>query len=63
VKFHLDDTAASPEDEWRARTSPWLLADDRHQACIRRAVAAGSLTVDAYCECPKTTVCMKECCQ
>lgn len=63
MKFHTDDVTASPEEEWLARVSPWLLAADPHQRCCARAIEAGSLTVDAYCDCPKSVTCEKECCR
>jgi hypothetical protein len=59
----MDDAPTTPESEWLARVSPWLLADDQHQECIRRAIEAGSLFVDAHCTCPKPTTCDKECCR
>lgn len=55
------DDAVSPIAEWMARVSPFLPADNPHQACIGRARAAGSPTVDAFCDCPAVP-CMKTCC-
>jgi hypothetical protein len=61
LKFDPEMPAASPEAEWLARVSPWLLADDPHQQCTLRARMAGALDVNPYCSCP-TPPCTKECC-
>lgn len=63
MRFDAGVPAITPEEEWAARSTPFLLAADPHQACHRRAVAANSLTVDDYCDCPPPERCTKECCQ
>ena len=63
MKF-IEDQAAplTPESEWMARVTPFLLAADPHQACTLRAREAGSETVNAYCTCEHEAACTKECC-
>jgi hypothetical protein len=61
MDFVPDDVAVSPEDEWLARVTPLLTADDPHQRCNARARAAGSLSVNAYCTCEHGR-CTKSCC-
>lgn len=61
VKVPDTDDVVSPTDEWLARVSPFLPADEPHQQCIGRARAAGSYTVNAFCDCPAAP-CTKSCC-
>lgn len=61
MEFVPDDVAVSPQAEWLARVSPFLTADDPHQACNARARAAGSESVNAYCTCEHGP-CTKSCC-
>lgn len=61
MKYSPDGGATSPADEWRARVSPFLLADDPHQRCIARARAADVHSVHQVCDCPAVP-CTKPCC-
>lgn len=56
------DTAASPLAEWMARVSPFMLASDPHQRCLKRAQDAGALHVNGFCDCPTGAPCQDECC-
>lgn len=62
MRFQGTESDTPPEQEWVARVSPFLRANDPHQACIQRARDAGSLTVDAHCQCPAPGPCTKPCC-
>ncbi len=62
MQFSPDDGATSPAEEWLARVSPFLLADDPHQRCIARARALDFYDVHQVCDCP-VAPCTKECCR
>lgn len=53
--------AVSPHDEWMARVSPFLLADDPHQRCIQRARDQGISDANQTCDCPSAP-CQGACC-
>lgn len=62
MKFVDDmDEAVTPEQEWLARVSPFLLAADPHQACIQQARERGLETVDSVCTCTHEG-CTQPCC-
>lgn len=61
-KFTDDDPAVTPAQEWAARVSPFLLAEDPHQRCIARAREAGLSRVNESCDCTHAP-CDKECCR
>lgn len=61
MQFFPDDGATSAEQEWLARVSPFLTADDPHQQCIARARELDVLDVNQVCCCP-TAPCTKPCC-
>lgn len=62
MQFSPDDGATSPADEWLARVSPFLLADDPHQRCIARAREQGVYDVNQVCDCQHAP-CTGECCR
>jgi hypothetical protein len=63
MQFTPDEHDVSPLDEWMSRTgSVFLLADDPHQECHRRARAQQIADVNLVCDCPSTP-CTKECCR
>lgn len=58
---HYGETEPSWQDEWLARVSPWLPADDPHQRCLRRAID-GHVPINDVCDCVHPWPCEKECC-
>lgn len=62
MKFVDDGPAVvSPEQEWTARVSPFLLASDPHQACVLRARNEGLEHVNSVCACEHAG-CSQLCC-
>lgn len=63
MRFDSGAPPLSPNDEWMARVSPFLLADDPHQVCYQTAQDLGLGDVNLVCACPKPAACDKECCR
>ena len=63
MHFDAGVPAVSPIEEWMARVSPVLYADNPHQECIRRAYAENVADVNLVCSCEHATTCDKECCR
>lgn len=61
MKFVPDEDAVPPAQEWLARVSPFLTADDPHQQCVRRAIDAGLPNVNFVCTCTHEG-CTQPCC-
>jgi hypothetical protein len=62
MRFY-DTAEQSDMDEWLARVTPFLTADDEHQQCVARQRELGG-SVEEHCTCPKMhdADCTKPCC-